>query len=110
MRLPNGESSVVDPPKLSGYVLSTTHLRGRNKARVFASSLGLTALDALLLARELQRVAVECECVLGAVDRYGQRYVIDFQLTVRDRSAWIRSSWLVAEPGGTPRFLTCYVL
>lgn len=38
MKLPNGDRAVVDIVKLTDYCLSTTHPRGRHKARVFAAT------------------------------------------------------------------------
>lgn len=42
MRLPGGEHAVVEIKKLRGYCLNPLHPRGRHKARVFSSVLGLT--------------------------------------------------------------------
>ena len=49
MKLPNCQRAVVDIEKLRDYCLSTEHPRGRHKARVFATTLGLTADNAELL-------------------------------------------------------------
>jgi hypothetical protein len=48
---------VVDVPKLRDYCLSDSHPRGRHKARVFRSRLGLTANDAEALRDLLARAA-----------------------------------------------------
>jgi hypothetical protein len=45
MKLPYAESAIVDVRKLRDYCLSAAHPRGKHKARVFASALGLTAED-----------------------------------------------------------------
>lgn len=45
MKLPNGEHAVVDGRKLHEYCLNPQHLRGRNKARVFAAA-GIRQADA----------------------------------------------------------------
>lgn len=57
-RLPNRHSAVVDVRKLRDYCLSPQHPRGRHKARVFASALGLTAEDAKDLREALVSAAV----------------------------------------------------
>lgn len=49
MKIPNCEQAFVDIVKLQDYCLNAEHLRGRHKARVFRSVLGLTA-DKLLCA------------------------------------------------------------
>jgi hypothetical protein len=46
MLLPNGDQAVVDDAKLLDYCLSTTHPRGRHKARLFAAALGMTTQHA----------------------------------------------------------------
>lgn len=45
LRLPRANEAVIHPDKLKGYALSADHERGREKARVFASALGITQDD-----------------------------------------------------------------
>ncbi len=45
MRLPKAELARIPTEKLVRYALDETHARGRHKARVFASALGITASD-----------------------------------------------------------------
>ena len=45
-KLPNLEKAIVEVRKLREYCLIPDRPRGRRKARVFASALGLTAGDA----------------------------------------------------------------
>ena len=49
MRLPYAELAVVDVAKLRDYGLDMAHPRGKHKAKVFKSRLGLTADDAEFL-------------------------------------------------------------
>lgn len=49
MLLPNAEHAEIDLRKLSDYCLSFEHPRGRHKAQVFASALGLTVANAEVL-------------------------------------------------------------
>lgn len=37
MCLPNGEEAIVEPTKITGYLLSDTNTRGRGKAQFFTS-------------------------------------------------------------------------
>ncbi len=110
MKLPNGESAIVNLTKLSDYILSPTHLLGRHKARVFRSSLGITAANAADLQLALICAAQESEAKLGTSDSYGIRYIIDFEWSWNGRTALIRSSWIISTGTDVPRFLTCYVL
>jgi hypothetical protein len=61
VKLPNPHDAVVDVRKLRNYCLSLHHPRGRHKARVFASALGLTAEDAEELREALLSVALSEE-------------------------------------------------
>lgn len=110
MKLPNGNKAVVDTAKLRDYCLNERHPRGRHKARVFAAVLGFTAADADTLRQALSRAAVEDEAVSGEGDDYGQRYVLDFDLTGPRGRATVRSSWIILRGEDFPRMTSCYVL
>jgi hypothetical protein len=102
----------IDPVKLRDYCLSDQHPRGRHKARVFRSRLGLTANDVELLRRVL-RDAVQKrrdELVATESDDYGQRFTLDFEMTTDVGSAIIRSGWISPVGQRVLRFVTCYVL
>jgi hypothetical protein len=108
-KLPRGEQAIVDVTKLVDYVLNPAHERGKHKARVFASALGIRQSDARELRAALKAAAAGGDATETSYDSYGQRYVIDFEMRTEAGSAIIRSAWLVA--GETPpRLLTCYVL
>jgi hypothetical protein len=109
MELPNGDRAVVELAKLSDYCLNGQHLRGRHKARVFASALGITSEDAEVLRQRLLDGAAEEDATLGEQDDYGQRYVLDFVMTGPGGSATVRSVWIVLANQSAPRLLTCYV-
>jgi hypothetical protein len=110
MKLPDGEDAIVDLPKLRDYCLSQIHPRGRHKARVFLSALAMTAADAEELRATLLNAARERNALPGASDTYGDRYIIDFELTRSGKAAKIRSSWIVLTGESAPRFVTCFVL
>ena len=54
MKLPNTEQAFVDIVKLRDYCLNPDHPRGKHKARVFLSALGLTTANAAILQKALQ--------------------------------------------------------
>lgn len=111
MRLPNGENAVVDIRKLTEYCLNPDNPRGRHKARVFASALGITVLNADELREKLLDIARTTEsAVPGENDAYGKRYVIDFEWTTGSETAPVRSTWIVLNHEDTPRLTSCYVL
>lgn len=110
MKLPNGERALVDLAKLRDYCLNPIHLRGRHKARVFASRLGIARKDADFLRAALFAAARDAEAVPTKQDAYGQRYMLDFEMTGPNGTAMVRSSWIVLTGENIPRMTTCYVL
>jgi hypothetical protein len=109
-KLPNPEKAVVETRKLRGYCLSQEHPRGKHKARVFASALGLTADDSEELRRALLSAAVSEEAAPAEGDEYGQRYVLDFEMSTEAGNATVRSGWIVRSGEDFPRFTSCWVL
>ncbi len=109
MKLPGGDRAIVDIAKLHDYCLNPAHPRGRHKARLFASVLGLTQEDAELLREHLLRAACEGNATPTLRDEFGDRYQIDSELS-RDRRATIRSAWIVLRGEHIPRLTTCFVL
>jgi hypothetical protein len=110
MRLPNAYQAVVEVRKLTEYCLNTEHPRGRHKARVFASALGITASNAEWLREALLESAHEHDASPGERDSYGQRYFIDFKMETSAGMAWVRSCWIVRDGEDFPRLTSCYVL
>jgi len=109
MKLPNGDRAIVDIRKLQAYCLNMQHPRGRNKARVFAS-VGIKRANADELKTALLRAASSAEAELGVANPYGQRYIVDCDLVLQDRTARIRGTWSVRAGEDLPRLTSCYVL
>jgi hypothetical protein len=95
MKLPGGDNAIVDISKLRGYCLDPQHPRGRHKARVFLSTLGLKQSDADFLRAALIEAAREEDAVPGEADEYGKRYTVDFLMTRGYREARVRSAWII---------------
>ena len=110
MKIPNAEQAVVDIRKLRDYCLNLTHPRGKHKAFVFLTALGLSAHNADELRMILLSIVQKQDAVMPETDDYGCRYVIDFALTRRSRTATIRSCWIVRRDEDFPRLTSCYVL
>jgi hypothetical protein len=109
-KLPNPENALVETRKLRDYCLSPEHPRGRHKARVFASALGLTVDDSQELRRALLAAALSEEALVAEEDQYGQRYMLDFEMSTEMGSAVVRSGWMVRSGEDFPRFTSCWVL
>jgi hypothetical protein len=109
-KLPNPRDAIVDIRKLHDYCLSPHHPRGRHKAIVFASALGLAADDAERLREALLSAARSEEASATESDEYGERYVLDFEMKTEVGTATVRSGWIVRRDEGFPRFTSCWVL
>ena len=110
MRLSHGDSVIIDQRKITDYSLSPEHDDGKHKAHLFRAVLGLTREQAALLVDALKQAAISGEAMLGHADRYGQRYVIDFELQGLVGRATIRSAWIIRTEETRPRLVTCYIL
>jgi hypothetical protein len=108
--LPYSENAVVDIRKLRDYCLNPEHDDGKHKARLFLSSLGMTADHAEELQQILLEVVKTGEVRLGRQDAFGQRYTLDFSLEWQNRSAALRSGWITEHGSTIPRLTTCYPL
>jgi hypothetical protein len=102
----------VDSAKLRDYCLSQAHPRGRHKARVFRSRLGLVADDAEVLREALIAAARNCQTEIRrtTADEYGERYVLDFDMTTATGFATIRSMWIARSGENVLRLISCYVV
>lgn len=110
MLIPNAEKAVVDIRKLRGYCLNPEHEDGKHKARLFLSVLGMTADNAEELRQILLGIVQSHEARLGRRDEFGQRYTLDFTIEWQNRSATLRSGWIIEHESEIPRLTTCYPL
>jgi hypothetical protein len=110
MRMPNGQRAVVDMLKLTDYCLNENHPRGRHKARVFASVLGITPVNAEVLRDALLAATMNDTAVPADQDEYGQRYTLDLTVTGPAGQAQVRSGWIIRTGEDFPRLTSCYVL
>jgi hypothetical protein len=109
-KLPRPESAIVDIRKFRDYCLSPDHPRGRHKARVFFSVLGLMADKAEVLREALLSAAISKEATPAVEDEYGRRYVLNFQISTEEGRATVRSAWIVRRGEDSPRFTRSYLI
>jgi hypothetical protein len=110
MKLPNADRAVVEIEKLRDYCLSSSHPRGRHKARVFITALGIAADDAQELKQAMLSAITSEEALPTEHDEYGQRSVVDFSMRRQGKEAVVRSSWIIRSTEDFPRLTSCYVL
>ncbi|HEY9628714.1 MAG TPA: hypothetical protein V6C84_15550 [Coleofasciculaceae cyanobacterium] len=110
MLIPNAENAVVDICKLRDYCLNLEYDNGKHKARLFSSIFGMTADNAEELRQILLEVIKTHEARLGRQDEFGQRYTLDFTIEWQNRSATLRSGWIIEHGSEIPKLTTCYPL
>ncbi len=110
MFIPNAENAIIDIGKLRDYCLNAEHGKGKHKAKLFASILGIKAENAEELRQILLEVIKTQEVQLGKWDDYGQRYTLDFIIEWQNRRATLRSGWIIEHNSAVPRLTSCYPL
>jgi hypothetical protein len=101
--IPNATNAVVDIRKLRDYCLNSEHSTGKHKARLFQSILGMRAENAPELRHILLEAVKTYPAKLGRFDDFGQRYTLDFTLSWQNKSAVIRSGWIIEINSLIPR-------
>lgn len=109
MLLPNADKAIIHTEKITDYVLNFEHFEGKNKARVFASVLGLTKLNAEDLIKAIREAVLKTEAVKQTESAYGTKYTVDFSFTYNGITATIRTGWIVEKNDGIARSITCYI-
>lgn len=65
-------------------------------------------------AEELRQILLEVvkvqEVQLGRQDEFGQRYTLDFTIEWQNKSATLRSGWIIEHGSEIPKLTTCYPL
>jgi hypothetical protein len=109
MKLPNAERAVVEAKKLRDYSLNEAHEVGKHKARVFRSALGLTVDNAGWLRELILRAVLNAEVASSSPSPFGEKYVVDIVVVHDERSAIVRTAWIVESGTDFPRLTSCYV-
>ncbi len=108
--LPHLENAEIDVAKLRDYCLSASHPRGRHKARLFQSALGVTAEDADWLKRALHAALPLHEAQRQEQDQYGERWSVDLALARQACRAMVRTIWMIRTGETAARLVSCWVL
>ena len=105
--VPNADEAVIDPRKLTDYLLAHSHPLGRSKARFF-ESLGFAAARADLLESALRELAKQPDGIMTQDTGFGTKYIADGSLRGPTASARVRTVWIVERGTEIPRFVTAY--
>lgn len=101
---------VIEPRKLTEYALNPDNPIGADKAFVFEQKLGYTRDNYGGLLQQIQDRALEAEAVSKQLNRHGQRYQVDMEVTgVAGQTAVVRTGWIVEPEATFARLVTLYV-
>ena len=109
-RLPHGALAIVDITKIESYCLNPSHPRGCHKARVFQKVFGVTQKDAGWLRDALLVAAERASATLMVSDAWGDQWRLDANVTRHERSAVVRTIWIIRTNEFRPRFVSGWVL
>ncbi len=110
MLLPNAQSAYIPDEKLYDYCLSESHPVGKHKALVFKEVLGITIENAEVLQKAIMQAILEKEAIFQKATKFGTLYIVDFELVNEERSAIVRSAWVIPNDDSRPRMTSCYIL
>ncbi len=93
-------------PKSTAYF---EHFEGKNKARVFASVLGLTKANAEYLVEAIKEAVLVTDAEKQSESAFGTKYAVDFGLTFNGKTVALRTGWIVENEDNIPRLIICYI-
>lgn len=107
--LPGADAAIADPRKLSAYALADP-----DKARVFASALGMDAAHADDLRRQILDGVRGAPASRRQTDRHGERFQADVPVTgPNGRAVEVRTAWIYDRQDGrqaeAPRLVSAYI-
>ncbi len=112
MKLPNVQNAVIDIEKLRYYSLSSTHPKGKHKAKLFEEKLAMRADEAELLREAIRKAILSADAVELEPNAFGRRFRLDFELGRGKGIIWynagVRSGWIIRKNEDFPRLTTCY--
>lgn len=106
--LPNAQLAIIDPRKITDYLLARSHLVGGAKAAFFAR-FGFTAIGWTKL-RDVLIDHVHSAAIVSTADTlFGKKYILEGVLASPDgRNPRVRAIWFVATGETAPKFVTAY--
>ena len=99
----------IDIRKLSDYCLNSDHPVGKHKARVFYASLGIVKRDAKLLKREIVKQIQNTDLKKEFEDEYGVRYSAVVSVDIFDKTATVKTIWIVRSGQNVAELVTCFI-
>lgn len=109
-KVPGYEQAVVPESKITEYLLSLSHPKGRSKAQFFIQ-FGFTPDDWQQLADALLQHAADNAVASTEDTPFGTKYIVDGGLRTPDgRTPMIRAVWFLEYGQKVPRLATAHPL
>ncbi len=103
-----GLRPLIERAKLTDYLLSFSHPKGRSKARYFAAA-GYRADRWIRLRDDLLTAIENAPPVTGFADAHGVKYTVPIQFTgANGRLVRVVSVWIAHSADSPPRLVTAY--
>ena len=103
-----GLRPLIEPAKLTDYLLSFGHPKGRSKARYFAAA-GYRADHWMRLRDDLLTAIESAPPTAGITDAHGVKYRVPVQFTgANGRLVRVVSVWIARSADSPPRLVTAY--
>jgi hypothetical protein len=107
--LPNFKNATIDQRKITDYALNPDHPIGGHKARKIKAALGFDLSNAAEFSAQILKQLPTGAVIAGKLDKHGQRYTVDVELTGPTGKSIVRTAWIIEKEGLPPRLVTVYV-
>ncbi|MEL4895978.1 DUF6883 domain-containing protein [Crocosphaera sp. Alani8] len=107
MSLPNGHQADLGD-KIENYCLNPNHQKGKNKATIFQSKLGINLNNADILKKAIKQAAINESVFIRKINEYGTHYNMKFLLKTDAGKSLILVAWIILINENFPRLTNCY--
>lgn len=107
--LPNYKNAYITIEKLRNYSLCEIHAEGGSKAKVFKSSLGIEAEDAITLKVLILEALKYNPIIKSIINDYRIIYSIPMSISVKEKTAIVTTAWIVRIHEDCPRLVSAYI-
>jgi hypothetical protein len=108
MKLPNADRAIIPREKLIGYCLNPEHPKGKHKARVFQSALGITYENVDYLDDLVRQAAIAGEVVQERSAPFGQEFKVDWTVPGFDQ-VQLRTLWIISSDSTIPQLVSAFI-
>ena len=106
--MPNADKAVIERRKLTDYLLSPTHHRGRYKANFFRE-LGYSAENWHTLERDLRKLILAYGVTRSRGSLWGQKFSVEGPVEgPNGKTARVVTVWIILTGEHIPRLVTAY--